>query len=174
MPVEPGRHARRLAIEDAILQTTSHVAVNQFGQTPFRGLMDLAVISRAHPVDWDAVVERASAWRLRTATWLVLEVADRLIGLPGAAEAIARLAPRRIKRAALRAFVSPRALLSGRDLTRNTRRHALMLALTDRPSDGARLVGRTLWPERWWIDARYGHPVSRAAHMWGLLRHGRV
>jgi hypothetical protein len=173
-PLGPGRHARRLAAEDAILQTAFHVAVNQFGQSPFRGLMDLAVIARTHAVDWDEVARRASRWRLGTATWLVLDVADRLIGLPGAETAISRLRPRRARRSALRAFVTPRALLSGRDLTRNTRRHLFMLALTDRPVDGARLMGRTLWPERWWIDARYGRPVSRVGHLWGLLRRGRA
>jgi hypothetical protein len=173
-PLGPGRHARRLASEDAILQTAFHVAVNQFGQSPIRGLMDLAVIARAHPVEWDTVVDRANLWRLRTATWLVLDVADRLIGLPGAEAAISRLRPRRAKRSALRALVTPRAILSGRDLTRKTRRHVFMLALVDRPRDGARLVGRTLWPERWWIDARYGRRVSRVGHLWGLLRRGGV
>lgn len=174
VPLGPGRHARRLAAEDAVLQTAFHVAVNQFGQAPFRGLMDLAVISRAHAVDWDTVARRAIAWRLKTAAWLVLHLADRLIGVPGAEAAIARLAPRPVRRAVLRAFVTPRTLLAGRDLTRNTRRHALMVALVDRPADGARVIGRTLWPERWWIDARYGRPVGRTAHLWGLLRRGRV
>ena len=66
------------------------------------------------------------------------------------------------------------ALLSGRDLTRKTRRHTFMLALVDRPRDGARLIGRTLWPEPWWITARYGRPVGRVAHLWGLVRRGAV
>ena len=79
-----GRHARRLADEDAIVQTAFHVVVNQFGQAPWRGLMDLAVLSRARRIDWDAVADRASTWRLRAACWLVLDIADCLIGLPGA------------------------------------------------------------------------------------------
>src|SRR6185436_13414792 len=66
-PMGEGRHAGRLAAEDAILQTAFHVAVNQFGQAPLRGLMDLAVLARAHRIDWDAVVARATAWRLKTA-----------------------------------------------------------------------------------------------------------
>jgi hypothetical protein len=173
-PVTPGRHARRLATEDAILQTALHVAVNQFGQAPWRGLMDLAVLARAGPVDWSAVASRARAWRLATAAWLVLDSADRLIGLPGSASALAALRPTRVRRGALRAFVTPGSLLSGRDLTAKSRRHVFMMAIVDRRRDGARLVGRALWPETWWIAARYGRQVSRARHLWELFRRGEV
>lgn len=171
-PMGPGRHALRLAAEDAVLQTAFHVAVNQFGQAPLRGLMDIAVLARAHAIDWDTVVERARTWRLATVTWLVLDTANRLIGLPGCDGAVSGLRPTLVRRAALRAFVTPRALLSGRDLTAKVRRHLFMLGLVDRPRDGARLVGRTLWPEMWWIAARYGRPVGRIEHLWGLIRRG--
>jgi len=174
MPMGPGRHAYRLAPEDAILQTGFHVVANQFGQAPLRGMMDLAVLARAHRIDWDAVAERAQAWRLATATWLVLDRANRLIGLPGCDAALARLRPGRTRRAALHALMTPRALLSGRDLTRRSKRHVFMLALVDRLRDGARLIGRTLWPETWWIAARYGRPVGHLEHLWGLVRRGTV
>jgi len=170
----PDRHACRLATEDAILQTAFHVVVNQFSQAPLRGLMDLAVLARARRVDWDAVVERARAWRLATATWVVLDHANRLIGLPGCGAALSGLVPGRMRRAALRGFMTPLALLSGRDLTLKSRRHVFMLALVDRPRDGARLIGRTVWPEAWWIAARYGRPVGHIEHLWGLVRRGTV
>lgn len=173
-PMGPGRHASRLATEDAILQTAFHVVVNQFGQAPWRGLFDLAVLSRAHRVDWDAVASRAREWRLATATWLVLDAAHRLIGLSGCQPAVSSLRPSPARRAVLRAFVTPSALLSGLDLKRGTRRHAFMLSLVDRPKDGARLIGRAVWPERWWIAARYGRPVGRVEHLWGLVRRGEV
>lgn len=159
----PGRHARRLAAEDAIIQTALHVAVNQFGQAPFRGLMDLSVIARSQTVDWETVASRARAWRVATATWVVLDLADRLIGIPGAERAISLLRPGRARRATLRTLISGKKLAS---------RHLLMLSLTDRPVDATRLIARTLWPERWWIEARYGRPVSRVRHAWGLLRRG--
>ena len=173
-PIASGRHARRLAAEDAILQTGFHVVANQFGQAPLRGMMDLAVLARAHHVDWNAVAERAQAWRLATATWLVLNTAHRLFDLPGCDAALARLRPGRARRAALRAFVTPLAVVSGRDLTRSFRRHVFMLTLVDRPKDGARQVGRTLWPEAWWIAARYGRPIGHIEHLWGLVRRGTV
>jgi hypothetical protein len=173
-PMGPGRHARRLAAEDAVLQTAFHVAVNQFGQAPLRGLMDIAVLARTHAVDWTAVAQRARAWRLATATWLVLDTANRLIGIPGCDAAVASLRPSLPRRAALRRFVTPRAILSGRDLRRRLLRHLFMLGLVDRPRDGGRLIGRTLWPEAWWIAARYGRPIGRIEHVWGLIRRGAV
>jgi putative nucleotidyltransferase-like protein len=174
VPMGPGRHALRLAAEDAVLQTAFHVAVNQFGQAPLRGLMDIAVLARTQAIDWEAVAERARTWRLATATWLVLDTAHGMIGVPGCDAAIASLRPTLARRAALRAFVTPGALLSGRDLTRTARRHLFMLGLVDRLCDGGRLVGRTLWPERWWIAARYGRPAGRFEHVWGLIRRGAV
>ena len=50
-------------------------------------------------------------------------------------------------------------------------------ALQDPDSDNqviARLIGRAVWPERWWIAARYGRPVGRVEHLWGLVRRGEV
>jgi hypothetical protein len=170
VPVGPGRHARCLAPEDATLQTAFHVAINQFGQAPWRGLMDLAVLARVYPIDWRTVADRAVAWRLATVTWLVLDLANELAGLPGCEPALARLRPPRPRRAVLRAFMSARALIAGRELTAIGRRHAFLASLVDRRRDGARLIGRTIWPEPWWIAARYGRPVSRAHHLLSLVR----
>jgi hypothetical protein len=173
-PAGIARHARRLAAEDAILQTAFHVVVNQFGQAPVRGLMDLAVISRSCRVDWTAVADRAIQWRLAAATWLALDTADRLIGVPGSAAAVERLLPDRARRALLRSFVTPASVLAGRNLGHPVRRHPFMLALADRRRDGARLVGRALWPERWWVEARHGRGVGRLGHVRELLRRGDV
>ena len=170
VPAGEGRHGRRLAPEDALLQTAFHVVVNQFGQAPLRGLMDLAVISRAFTIDWTAVVARARAFRIAHATWVALDAAERLIGLPGAAAAVAALRPSWSRRVALRRFVTPRSLLARRDLTRARLRHPFMLTLVDRGRDGARLVARTVWPEDWWIEARHGRAAGRLRHIGGLLR----
>jgi hypothetical protein len=174
IPAGPGRHARRLAPEDAILQTAFHVTVNQFGQAPLRGLLDLAVMARRFEIDWDAVVSRARAWRLATATGLVLAAADALFGLGPGGPAARSLAPRGVRRALLRRFVTLESILKGRDLTRSPARHAFLLALVDRPRDAARLVGRTLWPEAWWRAARYGRPVGPLEHVWSMARRGGV
>ena len=170
----PDRHARRLAIEDAVIQTAIHAIANQFGQAPLRCLLDLAVLARRCPVAWDVVAGRAKAWRLATATWLVLHTAHGIYGLPGADVALARLRPSATRRTLLRAFVSPASVVAGRDLTRPSRRHAFLLALADRRRDAAQLLARTVWPEPWWIQARYGAGAGRAAHLWTLVRRGEV
>lgn len=170
----PGRYAMRLADDDAILQTALHVAVNQFGQAPLRGLVDLAVMARARAIDWASVAERAVSWRMAQAAWLVLDAADRLIGLPGSRNVLDRMRPSIPARALLRTFVTPRSILNNRDLKRPALRHLFMLALADRRSDGARLIGRALWPELWWITARHGPSAGRWSHMMELLRRGDV
>jgi len=174
VPTGEGRHARRLAPEDAVLQTAFHVTVNQFGQAPLRGLLDIAVMARRFTIDWDVVCARARSWRLATAAGLVLATADALFDLGSARGAIGALAPRGVRGALVRRFVTLESILRGRDLTRSHARHAFLLAMVDRPRDVLRLVGRTLWPEPWWRAARYGRPVGPAGHLWSMARRGSV
>jgi hypothetical protein len=174
VPAGPGRYALRLADEDAVIQTALHLAVSQFGQAPLRGLMDLAVTARVRGLDWSLVSSRARSWRLARAVWLVLDIADRLIGLPGSRESILALRPRTTVRALLHAFASPESILGARDLTPAALRHPFMLALADRPRDAARLLARGVWPEPWWIEARHGASAGRLTHVAHVLRRGHV
>jgi hypothetical protein len=148
--------------------------VNQFGQAPLRGLLDIAVMARRFTIDWDVVCARARSWRLATAAGLVLATADALFDLGSARGAIGALAPRGVRGALVRRFVTLESILRGRDLTRSHARHAFLLAMVDRPRDVLRLVGRTLWPEPWWRAARYGRPVGPAGHLWSMARRGSV
>lgn len=172
VPISPGRHARRLAAEDAVIQASVHAVVGQFSQAPLRGLLDVAVIARRVAVDWEAVASRARRWRLRVGVWLVLDAADRLFHVPGAAGAIDRLRPGAARCAFLRRFAGPEALLRGAVPRSFHGRHAFLLAVTDRPRDAARLVGRTIWPEPWWLEARYGRRRSRLGHLRAMIREG--
>jgi len=167
-PAGPGRHARRLSPEDAALQVVVHSVVNAFSQWPLRSLLDLAAGSRRRKIDWEGVAERAEAWRLRTATWLVLDLADRIFGVDGAIPALERLRPGAARRASLASFVRAGSLLQGRVPRGAARRHAFLLAVVDRSEDGARLVGRTIWPEPAWLAARYGEGAGRLHHLRAL------
>jgi hypothetical protein len=167
-PAGPGRHARRLTAEDAVLQVVVHTVVNVFSQWPLRALLDLAAGSRRRTIDWEAVAARAEAARLRTATWLVLDLADRIFGVDGAIPAFERLRPGSARRASLASLVRAGSLLHGRLPRAATRRHAFLLAVVDRPEDGARLVGRALWPEPAWLAARYGEGAGRIRHLRAL------
>lgn len=172
-PLGPGRHARRLAAEDAVIQAAVHAVAGQFSQAPLRGLLDIAVIARRTPVDWGAVASRAERWRLRVGVWLALEAAEGLYRVPGARETIERLRPRAARRALLLGLVGPAALLRGEDAGSGHRRRLFLLTVADRARDAARLAGRTLWPEPWWLEARYGRPMGRLGHLREMIRDGR-
>ena len=168
-----GRPALMLAPEDAIIQLAAHLAVShQMAAPGLRGLLDVALLARSQPIDWQAVAERARGWRVATATWLVLDLADALFGLPDAAAAIAGLRPPRMRRGLLSRFVGADSMLAGRDRTRGPRRFVYQLLLVDRNRDAARLLGRALWPEDGWLALRYGTvtPTIRWRHLFAALR----
>lgn len=171
-----GRPARTLAAEDAIIQLAVHLAVNhQMAYPGARGLLDIALVTINNRVDWDAVVQRARAWRVSVATWLVLALTAELFGLHDAHAASLQLQPVPARRQLLAYFTGPQAVLAGRDITHSRRRLLYQLVLVDRPRDAARLVWRALWPEEAWLTARYGAatPGVRARHLLTAAR-GRI
>jgi hypothetical protein len=175
MMVSDELHYHQLAAEDMVLQVAVHLAVNhQFGMTAVRGLMDIVLVAQARPVYWEIVAERAIQWRVATATWTVLYLAHRLIGIPGVDMATDRLRPSRFRRRMLRQFVTPESVLTGVDLRSGRTRYLLLILLVDRFRDVVRLVIRALWPEPDWLAARYQGTAGRWQHIWGAIRHGRV
>ena len=172
VPIGTDRRTKRMAMEDMALHVATHLAVsNQFGEHVWRGLIDLALLPG---VDWVVVAERARLWRVATAVWLTLSLLAAVLDLPEANAAAEWLRPGRLRRWLLDRFVSPQALLAGHDPREGRGRFLLLLLLVDRKRDAMRLIGRTLWPERIWLDARYGAPVSHTRHLWQVLRYGRV
>jgi hypothetical protein len=137
-----------------------------------RGLLDVVLLTRSQPVDWHTVAERAHRRRVAAATWLVLDLADALFGLPDAEAAIAGLRPHRMRRGLLGRFVDADSMLAGRDLTHGPLRFIYQLLLVDRTWDAVRLLGRALWPEDDWLAARYGRrdARTRCRHLLGALR----
>lgn len=171
-----GEAAQVMAAEDAAIQLAVHLAVNhQMAYPGVRGLLDVALLARAEAVDWTVVAQRSRAWRVATATWLVLQVTDELLGLPEARSAIAALTPSALRRRLLARFTGPDEVLAGKDITGGPRRLLYQLLLVDRPRDAVRLVGRTLWPEPAWLDVRYGASGAgvRLRHLGRALR-GRL
>jgi len=165
-----------MAAEDAAIQLAVHLSVNhQMAYPGVRGLLDVALLARAEAVDWAVVAQRSRAWRVATATWLVLQVTDELLGLPEARGAIAALTPSALRRRLLARFTGPDEVLAGKDITGGPRRLLYQLLLVDRPRDAVRLVGRTLWPEPSWLAVRYGGQGAgvRLRHLGRALR-GRL
>jgi hypothetical protein len=165
----------QLAPEDAVIHLAVHLAVNhQFAPPVVRGLMDIVLTARARPVDWRLVATRAKMWRVATATWLALDLAERLVGLDGAGEALDILQPGRFRRRLLCRLVSPESVLAGRDVRHGRWRFLLLVLLVDRPRDAGKLMLRTVWPEKEWLAARYGRKAGRLRHLWGIVARGQI
>jgi hypothetical protein len=165
----------QLAPEDAVIHLAVHLAVNhQFAPPVVRGLMDIVLTAQARGVDWAVVAARARAWRVATPVWLALHLAEQLLGLEGAGEALRLLRPTSFRRRLLRRFVSVPSVLAGRDLRHGRRRFLLLLLLVDRPQDAGKLLLRAVWPEKEWLAARYDRNAGRLRHLWGIVGRGQV
>lgn len=174
-PPQPPPPSYQLAAEDMVIQLAAHLVVNhQFGISAVRNLMDIVRTARVGSVDWNVVVKRATSWRVGTAVWLALTLADSLIGLQGAEQTIDQLRPSLLRRMLLRWMVSTKSVLAGIDFGKSRRRYFLLLLLVDRPRDMVKLVYRTVWPEGEWLEARYQGQGSHWRHLWQVVRHGRI
>jgi len=169
-----GRPAAALAVEDSLIQLAVHLTINhQVAHPGVRGLLDIVLEARARMPDWGILVERAEEWRVATAVWLALHLAVELLGFEEARSACARLTPSPARQFLIRRFVTPRSILAQRDLTRlGIIRFIYQLLLIDHTRDGARLLGRALWPEDAWLAARYGRQDLRQRwqHIWSAIR----
>ncbi len=165
-----------LAPEDALLQLVVHVAINhQFSLAVLRSFIDMALVARAQPLNWQAVADRARAWRLATVTWLTLTLAADLAGLEETRPILLPLAPSRLRQRLLGRFVCVEPIVAQEDLRLSRWRFVMLLLLIDRVRDAFKLIARALWPERDWLQARYGrvsHSI-RVKHVLAALR-GRI
>ena len=161
-------------MEDSLIQLAVHLTINhQMAHPGVRGLLDIVLEARTRPPNWATLVARAQEWRVATAVWLALHLAVELLGFEEARPACTRLAPSAARRLLIRRFVTPRAVLARRDLTQlGPIRFMYQLLLVDHLGDGARLLGRALWPENGWLAARYGRQDiwQRWQHIWAVIR----
>ncbi|PIE81586.1 MAG: hypothetical protein CSA11_04420 [Chloroflexi bacterium] len=157
----------QMAPEDIVIHLAVHTAVNhQFGLSALRSLVDIALTANKREVDWNIVAKRARAWRVSIAVYIVLDLLAQLIGVEGIETSLTPLRPSKLRRWLISQFVTPQTVLAGRDLRSGAKRFLLLLLLVDRVRDMVKLIGRTLWPEQEWLEARYGGSVKH----WGHLR----
>ena len=165
----------QLSAEDTVIHLAVHMAVNhQFGLAALRSLIDIALTAQARDVAWPVVAQRARQWHVATAVWLVLHLLREMTGMPGLDGILQELQPSVWRQRQLAQIVSPESLLIGQDIRRGRARFRLLLLLVDRPPDAVRLVYRTLWPEKAWLDARYGAGVSPWQHLQKIIREGTI
>jgi len=160
-----GRPALELAREDLVLYLATHLAVHH----ALAGLLrhwDVALVLAAGRLDWDALLGRATRWRVRRALAYVLRGVEEAFGPLVPPAVLAALSPRGPRAALLD------RLLRDADAARRVRREYLVtLLLIDRGRDvGASLRGALL-PSAEWLRARYGaETTSRSALYWAHAR----
>ncbi len=167
---------RLMSPEDALIQSATHLVINhQVSFFAARNLLDMALLARRQSIDWDAVVQRAQAWRLAAVVWLALNLAVNLLGLTEADAAVRVLAPSAFRRHFITRLANPALIVGRRNLSQSRWRYVFLLLLVDRPRDAVKLVFRALWPEREWLIARYGRYTfsTRLRHFLDAAR-GRI
>lgn len=161
---------QQVSPEDFVLQSCVHAAItHQMSEMGLRTLVDLDFARRQWRIDWHLVAQRARAWRVSSATWLVLAGLAELFGDPARELPLREVAPSPLRRSVLRYFASPRMVVEGLDLTSGPKRFLYLLSLVDRPVDAIFLGWRALFPDRLWLTLRYESPDASSWHVW-LLR----
>ncbi len=170
-----------MAHEDALIHLCVHQAINhQFGTPWLRNLMDIHLLLAAYPLDWGRVIERATEWRLATTVWTVLHLAQQLLGTVVPETVNRSLAPTRWRRWWISRLRLEQALLTMQSGGYDHRRFLVQVLLVDRLRDGVRLLARGLFPDRVWLQVRYGVAPGqslwrlRLVHMWRLATSARV
>ena len=165
----------QMSPEDMVIHVAVHISVNhQFDLYTIRSLVDIALTAQQRDVDWPLVAERAKTWRVATAVYTVLNLADQLIGIDGLSQALSTWQPPSLRQRLLRQFVTPESILAGHDISAGWQRFMLLLLLVDRKRDMAKLILRTLWPEPAWLQARYGENIGHIKHIWRMIRRKKI
>lgn len=171
-----GENVRHLSSEDAVIHICVHLAVNhQMSMPGLRTLLDLDCARQRLDIRWEAVAERARAWRVSTATWLVLQLLAELFGDPAGKLPLRDLRPSPLRRWLLKRFISPQNLVEGMEFSSGPKRFIFLLTLVDQPADALYLIWRALIPDHTWLTLRYGlqdAPTWRIwlQHLWHPLR----
>jgi hypothetical protein len=158
---------RQLSPEDAIIQHCFHCAVShQMSGPGLRTLLDLDHMRQKLVINWETVIERASAWRVSTATWLVFWMYVEVFGDPEGKLPLQDMMPSKFRQKIIKRFISPQDLLEGINISSGPKRFAFLLALVDRPIDALYLIWRALVPEREWVRLRYGLENAPGWRIW--------
>jgi hypothetical protein len=146
-----GQDALGLCPEDLLLYLAVHLAVHH-GLAGLIWYWDLAlVIERwGGKLDWEALIVRASRWRVRAALYFALLELEMLFGASAPAAVMVRLALRGPRAAAMGWLLRHREPQQRRALE-----HLIALLLVDRGRDLLDTLRRVLLPPPAWLRARY-------------------
>jgi hypothetical protein len=156
-----------LAAEDAILQICLHAAVShRLGALGLQPFLDMVIMRQNLTVDWDLVAERARAWRISVASWLVLDLLAQLFPEEGAGLPLSCLSPSWPRRVLLRKLVTVQDVVTRRDRSRGLGKFFFLLLIVDRARDAMLLFWRALFPETGWLKLRYALDSRSPWRVW--------
>lgn len=164
-----GEQAMGLCPEDLLLYLALHLAVHH-GLAGLLWYWDLfLVIDRwAGTLDWQAVTERASRWRVRAALYFALLGLDLCFGAAAPTWVMARIEPRGSRAAAIAWF------LRHREAKRRVQlEHVIAFLLVDQGRDLLAPLRNVLFPPPAWVRARYAGAGSSLLRQY-LAHYGRA
>ena len=167
--------AQQLTPEDNLIHVAVHLAVNhQFTEGCIRSLMDLALIAGIQPIDWQILSQRVKKWRVNLAVWFALWMSDQIFNVSEADSFLKANQPSRWRRWLFSQFVTPETILAGKRLSNSWRRYFYLFVLIDRWQDALYSFYRAFFPEKEWLTARYGRPVSYFYHFREVIRQKKL
>ncbi|MGH7311561.1 MAG: nucleotidyltransferase domain-containing protein [Candidatus Rokuibacteriota bacterium] len=146
-----GEETWGLCPEDLLLYLAMHLAVHH-GLAGLLWYWDLALLlgQWTDSLDWDAVTQRASRWRVGTALYFALLGCQRFFDVSAPGAVMARLRPR-----GPRARVLRRLVLDQEADRLKRLEHLIALLLVDRARDLIAPLTGALFPSPAWLRARY-------------------
>lgn len=146
-----------LSPEDTLLHLIVHLGINHSFSFPWlRALLDIHLLLTRLQPDLQVVAGRAVAWRLATVSWVVLRLCRQIFRSPLPEAWLDQLAPGAARVRLIDRLRLDEALLERWEGDYMHGRFVSQLALIDRPQEIPRLLARALFPEREWLEARYG------------------
>ncbi len=163
-----GTSAWQLSAEDTLINLCLHPAIQHGFTFTLIPLVDIDWFVGSHELQWERVIERAQAFRVKTPTYWGLSLAQQILGTAVPSDVLPSLQPPRYRLALTRRLL-PRPILTSWGNTRVLRNRLLRFSLIDRPSDMLRTVWRAFFPQQEWLAARYALKDRASVHLYRLL-----
>ena len=157
LPLTLGRtHGLTLCPEDMLLHLALHLTLgSQFGRLIWFSDIDAVLRRFAGEVNWERLLEEATRWRLRTILAYTLLVARDSFGSPLPSAVVPRLLPGRLRQAALDSIMEARRPWSLGGRPDDIKGYLAETLLMDRVRDIFRVLRKSLFPCRSWLEFHY-------------------
>jgi Uncharacterised nucleotidyltransferase len=160
-----------LCPEDTLLHLVLHLTLgSDFARVLWYADIDALIRRYAAELDWDRVVDEARRWRIRALTDWTLRVVGASFGTPLPLDLAERLAPGRLRRAAVVSCLGPSLPPSLGGSLSEARIYPAQTLLMDRGVDVLRVLAWTFFPSGTWLTLHYAIqapwqvPLYRAVH----------